>query len=88
MIDAYTRWAAQLYPWRWYFAGTTLGVFLASALVMLSPYRAAVDLLGLIAGPLITISWGLLLLCVWFDPTRGKLQVGGLPHGCPSPLCG
>jgi hypothetical protein len=86
MIDAYARWAAQLYPWRWYFAATTLGVFFALALVLLSPYRAAVDLLALIAGPLITISWGLLLLCVWFDPTRGKLQVGWFASRMPKPI--
>ena len=32
---------------------------------------------GILAGPLISISWGLLLMCVWFHPTLGRLYGDG-----------
>ena len=84
MLSAYSRLAAQLYPWRWRFAATTLFVFLALFILIATRSSSLLMVGSTLAGPLISVSWGLLLLCVWFDPTHGKLQTGWVIEHLPS----
>jgi hypothetical protein len=86
MLDTYAHWAGRLYPRRWQFAVATLLVFLALLLLMSTRMPSAVYIGVLLAGPLIAISWGLVCLCVWFEPTRGKLQTGWLITHLPKPV--
>lgn len=82
MLDVYARWAERLYPWRWRFAAVTGFGFLVLLGTILVRVPSIVLPVWGIVGPCIAVSWGLLLLCVWFHPTQGRLAPSpkkGLP---------
>ena len=82
MLHAYGRWAERLHPFRWRFAAVTGLVFLVLLASILIREPRLLMPVWAIAGPCIAVSWGLLLLCVWFHPTKGRLAPtsrGGLP---------
>jgi len=71
MLRAYARAAERLYPYRRRFALVTVVGFVALFLAMLSKSKAAVNVLGVAAGPVVFLPWGIYLLCVWFHPVHG-----------------
>jgi hypothetical protein len=77
MLATYTSLAGRWYPWRWRFASVTAVMFLSMAALMFTRMPAAVSVAGLLAGPVICVSWGLVCMCVWFDPALGKLYSNG-----------
>src|SRR5678816_2549741 len=82
----YSRWAHRLYPRRLYFAAIALGTFAALALLMAANTPHLTSIMAFAATPIIVIAWGLLCMCVWFDPERGDLQRGRLIGFLPKPL--
>lgn len=85
MIALYEQWAHKLYPKRRIFAAIALGAFAAVALLMFVAPRH-VDVVGMAAFPIVTITWGLFCMCVWFEPERGNLQRGWLVQRFPKAL--
>jgi len=69
--------AVKLFPFRWWFLGIALGGF---ATLGIAPFALASPDAVLLAFrwllPLITWSWGLLLVATWFHPGRGTLREG------------
>jgi hypothetical protein len=86
MLDTYAMWAARLYPWRWRFGLATLTVFVVLFVLMATRVPHSIEIGGALAGPLISATWGVVLLCVWFEPTRGNLQTGWFITHLPAPL--
>lgn len=73
MLATFARWAERLYPWRWRFGLVTLCVFVAVSVSGALGYSGLDHALWLISGPAISVSWGLMLLAVWFHPSKGAL---------------
>jgi hypothetical protein len=88
MLRAYTNLASRLYLHRWWFAGITAAVFLALLLLTFTRFSSTVDFAFLISGPVIAISWGLHLMCVWFHPTLGTMYSGRLFMRMPAMVQG
>ena len=86
LLSAYAQLASLLYPWRWCLACFALLPFLALLLVASVGTPRAINTVAALAGPLICVPWGLLCLCVWFEPTRGNLQTGWLITHLPGAL--
>lgn len=81
-----TSIAARLFPYRWW--SFACSVFAVCAYVLVLAFTPSVPFAavgGSVLGPLVTVSWALLCVCVWFHPARGNLQassrlVGRLPR--------
>ena len=86
MIDTFAQWAHRLYPRRRYFLAATLVTFTAMGWLMFMSPSHVVDIVGFVGLPIVTTSWGLLCMCVWFDPEHGNLQRGWLVSRMPRPL--
>jgi hypothetical protein len=75
MLGAFTRVAARYYPYRWRFAAASGLVFVLLILIFFTFPRAVAHVLPFI-GPALAVSWGMVLVCFWFEPTRGTLFSG------------
>jgi hypothetical protein len=75
MLGGFTRVAARYYPYRWRFAAASGLVFLFLILIFSALPRAVAHVLPFV-GPALAVSWGMLLICFWFEPTRGTLFSG------------
>jgi hypothetical protein len=83
MLQFYTSLADKFYPNRWWFGGVTGAVFALLLLLFLSRATHVVFIGGVVSGPAIAVSWGLLCMCAWFHPTQGKLYSGSLFNRLP-----
>ena len=69
----YASYANRLFSYRWLFlAASLIGIALVIALVSI-PAKPLVAVAGIVVGPAIAVPWGLLCMCVWFHPQRGRL---------------
>jgi len=69
--------AVRLFPFRWLLLGITLGGVAVLGIAPLAlESRRAVLLAFRWLLPLVTWSWGLLLIASWFHPQRGTLRYG------------
>ena len=84
MLERFTIIADLYYKYRWRFMAATAGVFLLLTAFMFSGHSALVGVVAAFAGPAITISWGMVLMCFWFEPTRGVLFQGVLIKWIPN----
>lgn len=75
MLDRFTRVATRYYPYRWRFVAASGLVFLSLIVVFLAFPRAVARVLPLV-GPALAVSWGMVLVCFWFEPVRGSLFSG------------
>jgi hypothetical protein len=84
MLGAFTRVAARYYPYRWRFAAASALVFLLLVLIFFALPRAVARVLPFV-GPALAVSWGMLLICFWFEPARGTLFSGVFVRFIPRP---
>jgi hypothetical protein len=75
MLDAFTRIATRYYPYRWRFAAAS-GLVLLFLILVFFAYPRAVAVVTLLVGPALAVSWGMALMCFWFEPMRGGLFTG------------
>jgi hypothetical protein len=75
MLGAFTRVAARYYPYRWRFAAACGLVFLLLILIFFAFPRGVAGVIPFV-GPALAVSWGMVLVCFWFEPTRGTLFSG------------
>jgi len=75
MLDGFTRVATRYYSYRRRFVAASGLVFLLLILVFFAFPRAVATVTPLV-GPALAVSWGMVLLCFWFEPTRGSLSSG------------
>jgi len=86
MVSFFTRQAENLHPKRWWFLGSFI-LAIATLLLILPHTSGKVSFLTFaLISPVIFGSWGLLCMCVWFHPIKGRMQngsgfVGKLPSG-------
>ena len=75
MLPAFfTAVADRFFDRRWWLlAASALAIAVAVAALLIATPRGARVAIALM-GPFITLPWGLLCACTWFDPQRGKLQ--------------
>jgi hypothetical protein len=82
MLDGFTRIAQRYYAYRWRFLAASGLVFLLLILVFFALPRAVAFVLPLV-GPALSFSWGMVLICFWFEPTRGSLFSGAFVRLIP-----
>jgi hypothetical protein len=83
MLETYTKLATRFYPFRWWLGGITMMFFATAFVLMMLRSTYAVYFVGVAAGPIIAISWGLLCMCIWFHPTLGRLRTGWFINRLP-----
>lgn len=82
MLRLFTGLAARYYPYRRRYVGAGGFVFLfLIAIFFLFPRAVMVTLVC--AGPALAVSWGMALVCFWFEPAQGKLFRGVLIRRIP-----
>lgn len=82
MLDGFTRIATRYYAYRWRFVAASGLAFLSLILVFFAFPRAVAVVLPLV-GPALAFSWGMVLMCFWFEPARGSLFRGGFVRFIP-----
>jgi hypothetical protein len=75
MLDGFTKVATRYYPHRWRFVAASGLVFLLLIVVFFAIPRAVAVVMPLV-GPALAVSWGMVLMCFWFEPARGSLYSG------------
>jgi hypothetical protein len=75
MLDGFTKVATRYYPYRWRFVAASGLVFLFLIVVFFAFPRAVAVVMPSV-GPALAVSWGMVLMCFWFEPTRGSLFSG------------
>jgi hypothetical protein len=81
----FTSQAEKLFHKRWWFLGASISGML-SIFVSLFAGNAKSHLPLALLMPLVVVSWGLLCMCIWFHPTKGKLYVGSIASQPPTLL--
>jgi len=72
MLQRFTRIASRHHSYRWLYVLATASVFLIVAAI-LSGFPRAFRVAIIFVGPALAISWGMALICFWFEPARGSL---------------
>jgi len=82
MIRQFTGIASRFYSYRWLFVLASALVFLTFAAIFYG-YPRGVMVATLFVGPALAISWGMALICFWFEPMRGGLYGGAIIRRIP-----
>jgi hypothetical protein len=82
MLGAFTRVAVRYYPYRWRFSAASGLVFALLILIFFAFPRAVAAVIPFV-GPALAVSWGMVLVCFWFEPTRGTLFSGVFVRSMP-----
>ena len=78
----FERYAPIAHTYRWHLGGTAgaaLFVILSfiATVENISPrFHGAMVIVGTVLAPFVVWAWGLMLVGVWFHPTRGNLRFG------------
>jgi hypothetical protein len=72
MLQRFTRIASRYHSYRWLYVSATASIFLIIAAI-LSGFPRAFRVAIIFVGPALAISWGMALICFWFEPARGSL---------------
>jgi hypothetical protein len=75
MIRQFTGIASRYYSYRWLCVSASVLVFLTFAAIFYG-YPRGVMVATLFVGPALATSWGMALICIWFEPLRGSLYGG------------
>ena len=75
MLEVFTRVAGRYYAFRWRFVLAS-GLVLFSMILVFFVFPRAVMAVAPLIGPAFGASWGMVLICFWFEPTRGSLFSG------------
>ena len=84
MLRFYTSLADKFYPNRWRCGGVACAMFALLLLLFLSNATPVIFIAGVVSDPAIAVTGGLLCMCVWFHPTRGKLNSGTFFNRLPA----
>jgi hypothetical protein len=82
MIDGFTRIATRYYPYRWRFVAASGLVFLFLILIFFV-FPRAVAVVAPMVGPALGVSWGMVMMCFWFEPVQGSLFSGAFVRFIP-----
>src|ERR1700722_17664467 len=82
MLQRFTRIASRHHSYRWLYVSATASVFLIVAAI-LSGFPRAFRVAIIFVGPALAISWGMALICFWFEPARGSLYGGAIIRRIP-----
>jgi hypothetical protein len=82
MLNGFTRTATRYYPYRWRFVAASGLVFICLILVFFT-FPRAVAIITPFVGPALAVSWGMVLVCFWFEPVQGSLFSGGFVKFIP-----
>ena len=74
VVALFTAWAARLYPVRWVF-GLGAAVSLVSLYLLIALRGSDTPRLNVIAAAAFSLCFSLFLVCSWFHPSFGALQV-------------
>ncbi len=72
MLQRLTRTASRHHSYRWWYVAASACVFLVVAAILTGiprAFRVAI----IFVGPALAMSWGMALICFWFEPARGGL---------------
>jgi hypothetical protein len=83
MLHQFTTIASRYYSYRWLYVLASALVFLTLAAIF-SGFPRALMVATIFAGPALGISWGMALICFWFEPARGSLYGGAIIRRIPS----
>jgi hypothetical protein len=72
VLQRFTMSATRYYPYRWRYVAASVLVVLV-LLIVFSVFPRAAMVATLVAGPVLALSWGMAMLCFWFEPVRGSL---------------
>jgi hypothetical protein len=82
MLHQFTSIASRQYSYRWrYVLASVLVLFALAAIFYGFPRGVMVAIL--FVGPALAISWGMALICFWFEPVRGGLYGGAIVRRIP-----
>jgi hypothetical protein len=72
MLQRLTRLASRYHSYRWWYVAASACVFIAVAAI-LSGVPRAFRVAIIFVGPALAMSWGMAVICFWFEPARGGL---------------
>jgi hypothetical protein len=73
----FTTVADRLYAHRSWFLGVPIVGFAIVVAALSLASSGAVNVVGVLAGPVIFVPWALFCACLWFHPQHGNLQPSG-----------
>ena len=82
VLGGFTRVATRYYSYRWHFVAASALVLLFLIAIFFAIPRAIAAVAPWV-GPALAASWGMALLCFWFEPARGGLFSGAVVRFIP-----